>query len=144
MEITMKSFAAFAQATAIALLLSSALCTAPANAAVEGQLLANLPGDTLPISEYYDEDVYDAHDSKIGDIKDVLLDKSGQVVAVILGVGGFLGVGEKDVAVPFKAIRVTEKDGKRYLTIDTTKEALQSAPGYTYDHDKGAWVPAKA
>ena len=133
----------FASATAIALLLTSAAITTPAVAAQEsGQLMTSVPGDALPVSEYYKEDVYDAHDSKIGDIRDVLLEKSGQVVAVILGVGGFLGIGEKDVAVPFNAIRVTEKDGKRYLVMDTTKDALQSAKGYTYDRNKGAWVPA--
>jgi sporulation protein YlmC with PRC-barrel domain len=133
----------FASATAIALLLTSAAITTPAVAAQEsGQLLTSVPGDALPVSEYYKEDVYDAHDSKIGDIRDVLLEKSGQVAAVILGVGGFLGIGEKDVAVPFNTIRVTEKDGKRYLVMDTTKEALQSAKGYTYDRNKGAWVPA--
>lgn len=133
----------FASATAIALLLTSAAITTPAVAAPEsGQLMTSVPGDALPVSEYYKEDVYDAHDSKIGDIRDVLLEKSGQVAAVILGVGGFLGIGEKDVAVPFNAIRVTEKDGKRYLVMDTTKEALQSAKEYTYDRNKGAWVPA--
>jgi sporulation protein YlmC with PRC-barrel domain len=133
----------FASATAIALLLTSAAITTPAVAAQEsGQLMTSVPGDALPVSEYYKEDVYDAHDSKIGDIRDVLLEKSGQVAAVILGVGGFLGIGEKDVAVPFNAIRVTEKDGKRYLVMDTTKEALQSAKEYTYDRNKGAWVPA--
>ena len=133
----------FASATAIALLLTSAAIMTPAVAAQEsGQLMTSVPGDALPVSEYYKEDVYDAHDSKIGDIRDVLLEKSGQVAAVILGVGGFLGIGEKDVAVPFNAIRVTEKDGKRYLVMDTTKEALQSAKGYTYDRNKGAWVPA--
>jgi sporulation protein YlmC with PRC-barrel domain len=133
----------FASATAIALLLTSAAITTPAVAAQEsGQLMTSVPGDALPVSEYYKGDVYDAHDSKIGDIRDVLLEKSGQVAAVILGVGGFLGIGEKDVAVPFNAIRVTEKDGKRYLVMDTTKEALQSAKGYTYDRNKGAWVPA--
>jgi sporulation protein YlmC with PRC-barrel domain len=104
--------------------------------------MTTVPGDALPVSEYYKEDVYDAHDSAIGDVRDILLDKSGQVAAVILGVGGFLGIGEKDVAVPFNAMRVTEKDGKRYLVMDTTKDALQSAPGYTYDRNKGQWVPA--
>ena len=129
-----------ASATAVAILLT--FMANPASAAQDdSHLMMTLPGKTLPVSEYYKEDVYDAHDSKIGDIKDVLLDKSGQVAAVILGVGGFLGIGEKDVAVPFSAIRVTEKDSKRYLVMDTTKEALQSAKGYTYD--KGQWVPAK-
>ena len=131
-----------ASATAVAILLAIGHMANPAVAAQnDSHLMMTLPGGTLPVSEYYKEDVYDAHDSKIGDIKDVLLDKSGQVAAVILGVGGFLGIGEKDVAVPFSAIRVTEKDSKRYLVMDTTKEALQSAKGYTYD--KGQWVPAK-
>ena len=56
--------------------------------------------------------------------------------------GGFLGIGEKEVAVPFNSVRLTEKDGKRFLVMDTTKEALQSAPGYTYDRNKAQWVPA--
>ena len=61
---------------------------------------------------------------------------------MIVGVGGFLGVGEKNVAVPFQALKVAEKDGKRYLVLDTTKEALQTAPGYSYDHSKNVWLPA--
>jgi sporulation protein YlmC with PRC-barrel domain len=131
----------FAWATAVAVFVVPYLVS-PAIAASEGtHLMMTLPGDSLPVSEYYKEDVYDAHDSKIGDIKDVLLDKSGRAVAVIVGVGGFLGIDEKDVAVPFSAIRVTDKDSKRYLVMDTTKEALQRAKGYTYE--KGEWVPAK-
>jgi hypothetical protein len=111
-------------------------------AATHGQLMTNVPSGAVGVSQYYNEDVYDAKDAKIGDIKDLLLDKNGQVAAVILSVGGFLGIGEKDVAVPFNAIHVTEKNGQRYLVMDTTKEALQSAPSYTYDRSKGIWVPA--
>ena len=39
-------------------------------------------------------------------------------------------------------LKLAEKDGKRYLVLDTTKEALESAPGYTYDRSKSAWMPA--
>ena len=60
-----------------------------------------------------------------------------------MGVGGFLGAGEKNVAVPFNAIKLTDKNGKRYLVMDTTKEALNSAPGYTFDRTKKEWIPAK-
>jgi len=101
------------------------------------------PGKGITISEFYNRDVYDAQDNKIGSVKDAMLDQTGQVKTVILGVGGLLGLGEKDVAVPFNAIQVKIKDGKRYLITDTTKEALQEAPGYTYDRDLGQWVPAK-
>jgi sporulation protein YlmC with PRC-barrel domain len=44
--------------------------------------------------------VYDSSDAKIGEISDVLLNKEGKVNAFMIAVGGFLGVGEKDVAVP--------------------------------------------
>ena len=68
------------------------------------------------MSEYYKQDVYDTHDNKIGDVSDVLLDKNGQVTAVILGVG-FLGMGEKDVAVPFNSVRLTE-EGRQAVSGD--------------------------
>ena len=61
---------------------------------------------------------------------------------MIVSVGGFLGVGEKNVAVVFPSLKVAEKDGKRYLVLDATKEALEGAPGYTYDRSKSAWLPA--
>jgi sporulation protein YlmC with PRC-barrel domain len=100
-------------------------------------------GNGVTLSEFYNQDVYDTQDSKIGSVKDGLLDQTGQITAVILGVGGVLGIGEKDVSVPFKAIQVQIKDGKRYLVTDTSKEALQQAPAYTYDRSLGQWVPAK-
>jgi sporulation protein YlmC with PRC-barrel domain len=118
----------------------------PASAAAAAQdntqFVTSVPADALSISTYYNEDVYDNQDNKIGDVNDILLDKDGRVSTVIIGVGGFLGVGEKDVAVPFTALKVAEKAGDRYLVINATKEALEKAPGYIYDKDKGVWVPA--
>jgi hypothetical protein len=106
------------------------------------ELIGTLPGGALPISDYYKQSVYDNHDNKIGDVNDLLLDNSGKINAVIIGVGGFLGMGEKNVAVPFSSLKVAEKNGSRYLIVETTKEALQTAPGYTYDTSKKVWVPA--
>jgi sporulation protein YlmC with PRC-barrel domain len=100
-----------------------------------------VPGDSVSVTEYYKQNVYDPSDNTIGEVSDVLLDKDGHVTAVILSVGGFLGLGAKYVSVPFNALRMTEKDGKRYLVMDTTKDALTSAPGYQYDKTKGQWVP---
>ena len=129
-------------ALALALLISGAVGVASA-AQDAAQLQTSVPTDVLTISNFYDQDVYDNQNNKIGDVNDILVDKDGRVSAVILGVGGLLGVGEKDVAVPFNALKVAEKDGDRYLVINTTKEALEKAPGYTYDRTKGVWVPAK-
>lgn len=130
-------------ATALALLLTSGTAAGPLSAAQPStQLITTLPGEALPISDYYNQSVYDNRDNKIGEVNDLLLDNGGKVNAVIVGVGGFLGIGEKNVAVPFQAVKVSEKDGKRYLVLDTTKEALQTAPGYTYDRSKNVWLPA--
>jgi hypothetical protein len=54
----------------------------------------------------------------------------------MIAVGGFLGIGEKDVAVPFDAVHGTEKNGKWYLTMNATKDALKNARGYKFDKIK--------
>jgi sporulation protein YlmC with PRC-barrel domain len=116
---------------------------APASAVPDNtQFVTTVPSDALSINTYYNEDVYDNQNNKIGDVNDILLDKDGRVSTVIIGVGGLLGVGEKNVAIPFSALKVAEKDGDRYLVINTSTEALEKAPGYTYDKSKGVWVPS--
>jgi sporulation protein YlmC with PRC-barrel domain len=50
-------------------------------------------------------DVYNEANEKIGDVNDVILDKSGKAEKVILSVGGFLGIGERYVAVPFEKVK---------------------------------------
>jgi sporulation protein YlmC with PRC-barrel domain len=104
-------------------------------------LMTAVPASSLTVTDWYKQSVYDQSNSKIGDISDVLVGPNGQINAVIVGVGGFLGAGEKDVAVNFSAIKQTMKDNKVYLTMDTTKDALKSAPGFKYDSDKTSWVP---
>ena len=106
--------------------------------------MAAVPSDAVSVNEYYKQNVYNSSDNTIGEVSDVLLSKNGQVRAVILSVGGFLGLGGKYVSVPFNALQVTEKNGKRYLVMDTTKEALTSAPGYRYDSATRKWVPEMA
>jgi sporulation protein YlmC with PRC-barrel domain len=106
--------------------------------------MAAVPSDAVGVNDYYKQNVYDTSDNTVGEVSDLLLDKSGQVKAVILSVGGFLGLGGKYVSVPFNALQLTEKNGKRYLVVDTTKEALRSAPGYRYDSATGKWVLEKA
>jgi sporulation protein YlmC with PRC-barrel domain len=115
---------------------------APEAAAPKGaEVVTTVPSDSVNLTDYYKQNVYDTSDNSVGEISDVLLDKDGRVTAVIVSVGGFLGLGAKYVSVPFNALRVTEKEGKRYLVMDTTKDALMSAPGYQYDRTKGQWVP---
>src|SRR6202022_2504811 len=105
------------------------------------KIFTALPAGTT-VANFYKQNVYDPSDNKIGDVDDVLIDKEGRVTAVIIGVGGFLGMGEKDVAVPFSSVRASEKNNKWYLVLNTNKEALKNAPGFTYDKTKTAWIPA--
>jgi sporulation protein YlmC with PRC-barrel domain len=92
------------------------------------------------MTDYYKQNVYDSSDNKIGDIKDVLIDKAGQIKALIIGVGGFLGAGEKDVAVPFNAVKSTTKDNKTYLVMNANKDELKTAVGFKYDSSTTKWV----
>jgi putative membrane protein len=115
-----------------------------ASEAKAAEKMAAVPSDAVSVNDYYKQNVYDSSDKTIGEVSDVLLDKNGQVKAVILSVGGFLGLGGKYVSVPFNALQVSEKNGKHYLVMDTTKEALTSAPGYRYDSTTSKWVPEKA
>lgn len=126
----------FAILSCAALLIGTA-----AVAAGNAQLMTSIPASNLTVTDWYKQDVYDRSNAKIGQIVDVLVGSGGQVNTVIVGVGGFLGAGEKDVAVSFNSIQKTMKDDKVYLTMDTTKDALKSAPGFEYDSDKTTWVP---
>jgi sporulation protein YlmC with PRC-barrel domain len=77
--------------------------------------------------------VYNGKNEKIGDINDLIIGSSGTVTHAIVGVGGFLGMGEKNVAIPFTSVRMSrDKDGKPTAMIDSTKEALKAAPAYKF------------
>ena len=130
---------AFALAAAGVLIASTvALAQQPTG---QGALMTSIPADSQTVTDWYKQNVYDPSQNKIGEIMDVLVNPSGQIDAAIVGVGGFLGAGEKDVAVNFKEIKPTKKNDKTYLTLNTTKDALKSAPGFKYDKQSTKWVP---
>ena len=114
----MKRFLIFAVATILT-----------ASAAHAASMLRSVPTSSKTVSDWYKQDVYDPSNHSIGKIDDVLVSESGQVSALVIGVGGFLGVGEKDVAVPFSAVKRATKDKKNYLTLNTTKDELKFGAG---------------
>ncbi len=76
----------------------------------------------------------------IGEVNDIIIGQDGQVQAVILGVGGFLGMGERDVAVSMDTIKVVREEGDsndRFLMVTTDKDMLGNAPAYDY----GVYTP---
>jgi len=74
--------------------------------------------------------VYNASNEKIGSITDVLLDKDGQPLAVIIGVGGFLGIGEKKVAVDLKSLQLMRSTDGDKVMAQMTKDQLQGAADF--------------
>ena len=81
-------------------------------------------------------DVYNDANEKIGDISEVILDKSGKVANVILGVGGFLGMGEHYVAVSFDKLKWVNEPARATTASTTTTPA--NAPAITADGTKRA------
>jgi sporulation protein YlmC with PRC-barrel domain len=110
------------------------------SSAAFGKVLTSVP-EAVTVTDYYKQNVYDPSDRKIGEIKDVLITKDGKVGAFIVAVGGFVGMGEKDVAVPFEDVKGVKKNDKWYLTMQADKDELKNAPGLKYDRSATRWVP---
>jgi sporulation protein YlmC with PRC-barrel domain len=125
------------------LVTSALLAVGLASSALAAETMSAAPAESWTVTNYYKQSVYDPKETKIGDIDDVLVDKAGKVTGLVVGVGGFLGAGEKDVIVPFAEIKTSKKNDKWWLTMDATKENLKSAPGFSYDKASTTWVPEK-
>ncbi|RVD60777.1 PRC-barrel domain containing protein [Mesorhizobium sp. M2D.F.Ca.ET.185.01.1.1] len=99
----------------------------------EGNLATNIIGKAV-----YNGTADDAQ--KIGDVNDIVLAKDGKAQSLVIGVGGFLGIGAKNVTYDFDKAKWAEKNGDRWLVAETTKEQLQAQP----DFDRKAYDPAPA
>jgi hypothetical protein len=88
--------------------------------------------DQFLASKFKGTDVIGTDDKKIGDVSDILFDKDKKILAYIVGVGGFLGIGSKDVAIdPASFQPVPGKDASDHkLRLSMTKEDLKAAPTF--------------
>lgn len=73
---------------------------------------------------------------QIGKISNLVFDKDGRIELVVIGVGGFLGIGEKEVAVPFDAVKSETTNNKDVFVIDATKDQLKAAPSFKTLNDQ--------
>ena len=106
-------------------------------AAIDKSTLTEIPSGELKAEELIGTKVYGANDENIGEISDIILSQDGKVDSFVLDVGGFLGMGEKPVAIGFdKLAFMTDKDGNKYLYTKFTKEQLEAQPAY----DKGTYT----
>ena len=87
-----------------------------------------MPGDgQMLTSKLGDVPVFDRDGVQVGDVEDTVIDEDGAVVAILIGVGGTLGIGERPVAVRFEHVDVEAKEGQRRLILDLTKAELDRA-----------------
>jgi sporulation protein YlmC with PRC-barrel domain len=96
---------------------------------------ANRPATTAPApaaKTYSDQwraskliglNVYNDQNEKLGDISEILLDKSGKVTGVVIGVGGFLGMGQHDIKVDFAKLKFAEEPVRTSSTSSTSSTA---------------------
>jgi len=73
--------------------------------------------------------VYNDKNEKVGDVDDLIIAPDSSVSYAIIGVGGFLGLGERQVAVPVSRFKHSEG---RIVLPDATKDALQAMPSFQY------------
>ncbi len=116
---------------ALALTPAGALAdSATMDKAANAQMLTNQTPGSVFSSDLVGQAVYGPGDEKIGDINDILISGTGGVDAVVIGIGGFLGMGEKDVAVPLEQLDIAIVDDGAEISIDATEMELQSAPAF--------------
>ena len=73
---------------------------------------------------------------QIGKIANLVFDHTGHIELAVIGIGGFLGIGEKNVAVPFDAIKGEVVNNRPVFLIEATKDELKAAPSYKTLNDQ--------
>ena len=81
-------------------------------------------------SDLINQSVYNRANERVGEVNELLLDQNGQVVAAIIGVGGFLGIGERNVAVNFNQLQMVNDNNTMRLVVNADKAQLQQAPEF--------------
>jgi sporulation protein YlmC with PRC-barrel domain len=91
-----------------------------------GQFITQEKPDQWRMSQLKGLNVYNPNNEKIGDINELLVDSSGRIEGVVIGVGGFLGMGEHDVAIPFSQVRFVNEP-RNTATASANRGASNSA-----------------
>jgi len=91
--------------------------------------------DTTPVNGVQASDLIGAEvktkgGENVGPVDDLIIDENGQIVAILIGVGGFLNMGQKDVAIGWDDVTRSGDADDQLLTIDMTRDDLRPAPEY--------------
>lgn len=106
--------------------------TTSSNTTTTGKFVTKQSPDQFLASKFKGTDVIGTDDKKIGDVSDILFDKDKKILAYIVGVGGFLGIGAKDVALDPAAFQAVPGSGATdfKLRLSMTKDELKDAPAF--------------
>jgi sporulation protein YlmC with PRC-barrel domain len=103
-----------------------------------GTIVARQP-DMILVSSLLNTSVYGTDNSAIGEIEDIIIKSDGKIEGIVVSIGGFLGIGEKKVALKLDRVKVMpEADGKARITVIATKEELREAPEFKTKQGRGA------
>ncbi|MCS3902830.1 sporulation protein YlmC with PRC-barrel domain [Methylohalomonas lacus] len=91
---------------------------------------ASAAANGMQASDLIGAEVSTSSDEKVGSVRDLILDENGQVVAIVVGAGGFLGLGEKDVAIGWDNVTRSDSSDEQELRIDMTRDELRDAPKF--------------
>jgi len=100
---------------------------APAAAPATAQASRHMRDDQIRASKLIGASVYDPNDQKIGAVDELVLNPDGKVADVVIGVGGFLGAGEKRVAVPMADLKRGKND---HFVLAATKDSLKQMANF--------------
>jgi sporulation protein YlmC with PRC-barrel domain len=112
---------------AAGLLAASPLVTAPAFAADNKQTQ-----DEFRTSKIVGAEVYNDANDNIGSVEDIVLKADGSMDEVVLSVGGFIGIGDKYVAVPYSDLKISRDGNSLKITTKATKDSLKALPDYQF------------
>jgi hypothetical protein len=110
----------------------SASTTGAAQSTSDAKFVTSQSSDQWLASKFKGTDVVGTDDKKIGDVSDILFDKGGKIEAFVISVGGFLGVGSKDVAIAPDQFQVEKgsNGSSDKLTLSMTKDQLKQAQNF--------------
>ena len=109
--------------------------TPPAARTQDGQSMwYSHQADEMRASKLIGTKVVNTANETVGDINEIILSKDGKIAAVVVGVGGFLGMGEREIAVDFNSIRKSrDSNNNLVLTMNASKDSLKAAPAWRWE-----------
>jgi sporulation protein YlmC with PRC-barrel domain len=96
----------------------------------DNKFMTNEAPNQWLVGNLWNKNVYDASGKSIGDLKDVVVGPDGKIQALVIGVGGFLGLGEKNVAVDYGFVQKNGSISPNRITLNMSEQDLRAAPNF--------------